>query len=804
MIKNYFKVAVRNLIKHKLFSFINVLGLAIGIACSILIILFVNYENSYDQYNQKADRTYRIAVSALVGDTKINQTYSSAITFARLLQDFPEIETGVKFLKFNDRTPVYIDDKIFYESNIFAVDSVFYDVFTIPLLFGNPKTALAQPNSIVLSRSAALKYFGKTDVVGKVIAFNLSDDGGLVDFKVSGVSENMPANSHFHYNMLVSLTSFPDMINNQEWTRNNFISYIVLKEGTSKEAFETKLKDFTRKYMGGKRFDEWIAKGNNWTYYLQPITGIHLNSDLNGEFEPNGNSTYVKIFSLVSIIILLIACINFMNLSTAKSSLRAKEVGLRKVVGSSKNRLVFQFLFESILLSYVALAVALILVEMLLPYYRDFINRPVALNFSGNGSVILLLLLFGLLVGIFSGSYPAFVLSSFKPIAVLKSNAVQKSKRVNFRNILVVFQFAISIFLITGTIIIYKQLQFLQNKNLGFDKEQVLVVKNPGSIDQNIIPFKQSLYNYNNIVEVSGSGSLPGTPFNNIGFGAEGVEKTFTLNLCVCDENFQKTLKLEMLKGRFFSKEFPSDSTAVILNQKAADLLGWDDPVGKQINNWSKIHGNFHVIGVVKNFNYESLHQEIRPMALFYIGGYYRQTETFISVRIKTGDIPESVDFIESKWNEYAPGAPFEYSFLDEDFNNLYINERQTQQLFTIFSFLAIFIACLGLLGLASYIAELRTKEIGVRKVLGATVGGIVLSMSKEFIKWILFANIVAFPVAYYFLNKWLEDFAYRIDMSCWMFVLSGCITLIIALATVSFQVIKAATVNPIESLRYE
>ena len=804
MLKNYFKIAFRNLIKQKLFSFINIFGLAIGITCSILIILFVNYEKSYDQFNKKADRTYRLAVSALIGNTKINQTYSSSITFQKLLQDFPEIETGVKFLRFDERTPVYIKKQIFYESKIYAVDSTFFDIFSIPLLYGNPETVLIEPNSIVLSKNAALKYFGTTNAIGKVITFNLSDERGFVDFKVSGVSENVPSNSHFHYIMLVSLSSFPEWTKSQEWTRNNFISYIVLKKGTSKSELEQKLKDFTRKYMGGEKFDEWVAKGNYWKYYLQPITDIHLNSDLNGELEPNGNGTYVNIFAFIGVFILLIACINFMNLSTAKSSLRAKEVGLRKVIGSGKNKLIFQFLFESILLSYLALGIALIMIEVLLPYYSNFVNRPLSMNYFGNFSAIILLLIFGLLVGIISGSYPAFVLSSFKPITALQNNALQRSKRFNFRNILVVVQFAISIFLIAGTIVIYSQLQYLQNKNLGFDKEQVLVVKNPDTIKKGIEPFKQALSGYSNIIDVSGSGSLPGTAFNNIGFGAEGIDNSFTLNLCVCDYNFQKVLKLKMVKGRFFSKEFPSDSSAVILNQKAADLLGGDNPIGKKINNFGKNKCVFHVIGVVKNFNYESLHQEIRPMGLFYIGGYYKYNESYISIRVKTGDLPETIKFVESKWNNFSQGAPFEYSFLNDDFNSLYKNEKQTEQLFLIFSFLAIFVACLGLLGLASYIAELRTKEIGIKKVLGASVGRIVVSMSSEFVKWVVLANIIAWPVAYYFMNNWLQNFAYKINISLWIFVLSGGVALLVALFTVSFQAIKAAIANPIKSLRYE
>ena len=804
MLKNYLKIAIRNLVKHKLFSFINIFGLVIGITCSILIILFVNYETSYDTYNEKANRTYRLAVSAMIGDTKIDQTYSSSITFTKLLEDFPEIETGIKFLRFNDPTPVYIDKRIFYESKIYAVDSVFYDVFSIPLLKGNPKTVLAEPNSVVLSKKSALKYFGTTDVVGKVITFFIDDERGYVDFKVSGVSENMPANSHFHYDMLVSLISFPYFLDSQEWTRNNFITYIVLKKGTSKDNFEEKLKAFTRKYMGGEKFDEWVAKGNYWTYYLQPLTDIHLTSNLNGEFEPNGNSTYVHIFSIISIIILLIACINFMNLSTAKSSLRAKEVGLRKVIGSGKVKLIVQFLFESVLLSFLAMAISLVLVEIILPYYRDFINRPIAINLFESFSTVLVLILGALLVGIISGSYPAFVLSSFKPISVLRYKLKQKSNRFNFRNLLVTVQFTISVFLIAGTIIVFKQIQLLQNKNLGFEKEQVLVIKNPGTIDKNVNLFKQDLYNNNNIIDVSGSGSLPGTPFINRGFGAEGVQG-FTLNLCVCDYNFLNTLKLKMLEGRFFSKEYPTDSNAVILNEKAVQVLGWENPIGKKINSFGNNGGtDFHVIGVVKDFNYESLHQTIRPMALFNIDGHYKYSQSYISARIATGNLQATIDYIKNKWDEFAPGSPFEFSFLNDDFNALYNNEKQTEELFAIFSLLSIFIACLGLFGLASFVAEVKTKEIGIRKVLGAKITGIVFSLSKEFIKWIAIAIIIACPLIYYFMNNWLQNFAYRINISWWIFVLSGCIALLIAIATVSFQAIKAAAANPVKSLRYE
>lgn len=805
MIKNYFKVAMRNIFKHKAFSLINIIGLAVGIACSVLILIFVTHELSYDRFHDKADRIYRIAVRASIGNTKIRQTYSSAETFRKLLLDFPEIEAGVKFLKLGD-VPVIWGERTFYESRFYAVDETFYEIFTVPLIHGDPKTVLQEPNTMVLSKDTALKYFGTTDVMGQVLRVDFSWGEGAKDFEVTGISENMPKNSHFHYDILVSSASFPDMINNTGWSANNFITYLLLKKGTSPEVFNEKLKDFTRKYMGREQFDTWVAKGNYWEYYLQSITKIHLTSDLNGEFEANGNETYVYVFSVVSFIILLIACINFMNLSTAKSSLRAKEVGMRKVVGSGKRQLVAQFISESVLLSFIALALGMGIVHLLLPSYRNLIERPLELNYLENPIIIPLFLALGLLAGVVSGSYPAFFLSSIKPVSALKEKGftgVGKGGGL-LRNVLVVFQFSISIFLIIGTLVVFQQMKFIQNKKLGFQKDQVLVIKNADILGNKSEPFKESLRDESGIISVSGASTLPGLSFNNIGFGAEGVDESFTLNICICDHEFLKTLELEMAQGRFFSKEFPSDTHAAVLNEKAAELLNWNDPIGKRINNWSRERGNFTVIGVVKDYHYESLHHEIRPMALFLHGGYYKRPHRIIAVQLDTKDLSQTIKTIEKKWKEFAPSHPFNYSFLDEDFDNLYINEKQTRKIFTIFSLLAIFIACLGLFGLASFIVDQKTKEIGIRKVLGASVPGLVANLNKSFMKWILIANFLAWPAAWYIMRGWLQNFAYRIDLSLWIFIISAILALSIALITVSFQTIKASSKNPADSLRFE
>jgi putative ABC transport system permease protein len=803
MIKNHLKVAFRNIIKHKGFSIINIVGLATGIACSIFIFLFVAHELSYDKFHEKAERIYRIAVRASIGDTKIRQTYSSSETFRKLLEDFPEIEAGVKFLGLG-RTPVILRERTFYESRFYAVDSTFFDVFTFPLIHGDPETALVQPNSMVISKTTALKYFGSTDVIGKTLRADFSYGQGSIDFEITGVSEDVPPNSHFHYDLLASSSTFPQFINDPGWSSNNFITYVLLKEGIKREWLDERLKEFTRRHMGGERFDAWVAKGNFWEYFLQPLTQIHLNSDLNGEFEANGNETYVYIFSAISIIILLIACINFMNLSTAKSSLRAKEVGMRKVVGSGRSRLVFQFLSESVLLSIISLALGIVLVIVLLPMYKNLIGRQLEIHYFDNLVTIPSLLGLGIIVGIISGSYPAFFLSSFKPITALKGMTIRSKGGSSLRNILVIFQFTISIFLIIGTLAVNQQLKFFQNKKLGFVKEQVLVLRNPGALGNNAAPFKQSLRKYSRIIDVSGSNTLPGKSFSNIGFGAEGVDESFTLNICVCDYDFLKTLKLELAEGRFFSRNFSTDSHAAVLNEKAVELLGWDDPIGKRINNWAQNRGDFTVIGVIKDYHYESLHQQIRPQALFLSGGYYKNVESYVSVRLSTENISETIRFIEKTWEDFAPGKPFEYSFLDEDYDNLYMNEQQTRKLFSIFSFLAIFIACLGLFGLASFIADRRTKEIGIRKVLGASVPRIIQILNKSFMKWVLLANLIAWPAAWFVMNRWLQNFAYRINLSWWMFVLAAVLALVIALLTVSLQTVKAALKNPVDSLRYE
>ena len=801
MFKNHLKTAFRNIKKHKAFSAINIVGLAVGIACSILIWLFVSHERGYDRFHEKADRIYRLALRASLGDTKMNQTQTSSEVFRRLAAEFPEIEKGIKF--FNPgKTPVILKDRTFYESRLYAVDAPFFEVFSFPLIDGNPQTVLAEPNSMILSKTTAEKYFGTTDVVGNTIRADFSNSSGSTIFHVTGISEDAPDNSHFHYDILVSSSTFPALINSKDWGGTNFITYLLLRPGTSKDWFDEKLKEFTRRNLGGQGFDEWVAEGNYWGYYLQPITEIHLNSDLKGEFETNGNQTYVLIFSVISVIILLIACINFMNLSTAKSSLRAKEVGVRKVVGSGRRELIKQFLSESVLLSFISLALGLAAIEILLPAYRNFVGRQLSMPYLDNGAIIPSLLALGLVVGLISGSYPAFFLSSFQPISVFRGITGRSSGSSLLRNILVVFQFAIAIFLIAGTLVVFEQLKFFQNKKLGFEKEQVLVVRNPGALGNRVTSFKEVLHRDSHVTHVSGSNTLPSRSFSNMIFVSKDVANKFNLNLCVCDFDFLETLKLEIAEGRFFSREFSTDTKGVILNERAAKVLGWEEPIGKVI--WTPDVGKLSVIGIIKDYHYESLHQEIRPLALLLAAGSFQNEQNYISVRLSTENVFGTIRYIGNTWKTFAPGDPFEYSFLDQDYDNLYVHEKQIRSLFSVFSFLAIFISCLGLFGLASFVADLKTKEIGVRKVLGASVPNIVLHLTKGFTKGIVLANIIAWPLAYFAMNKWLQQFAYRIGIGIWIFVLSGILALGIAFLTVSYHTIKAATADPVDSLRYE
>ena len=770
------------------------MGLTIGVACCLLIYLYVRTEFSYDRFHEKADQIYRVAVRAKIGNVEINQTNTPPVLAGTLLMDFPEVLHSVRFANYSRPTLIKGGERFFSEHDVVSVDASIFDVFTFPFVKGNSKTALTKPNTVVISEAVAYKYFGYKNPINQVLKIDNAD------FRVTGVVENIPENSHFHFDIFISSSTFP-WSRNITWWRNDFKTYLVLHESCPKEEFEANLCKTVKKHIYKNNEDNWIKKGDYWEYYLQPLTKIHLHSHLDGEFEANGNISYVSIISLVALFILIMSCINYMNLYSAKSANRAMEVGIRKVLGSNRSQLIKQFLTEAIVSSLVALLLAIAMAEILLPLFRNFTGKQMGIHYFDSLFVLPGLIGLAVVIGIIAGTYPSFFLSSFQTISVLKNHPLGQEKKSHLRNGLILIQFSISIFLIIGTLIVLKQIEYIQNKNLGFNDEHVVIIKTLKPIGNKSEVFKDNLLKHPSIISVSCSHSLPGRLFDNFGFIPEGAD-AITMNLCCCDYDFLEALGLEMKIGRFFSTDHKTDPSAIIINEATVKLLGWKDPLNRYFFSNDQ---NLKVIGVVKDFHYQSLHQPVYPMALLLLRGAYDfLTENFISVRVKSEKMEENLKFISKSWENFFPGMPLDYSFLDVDYNTLYNNERFTGKTFTLFSLIAIFIACLGLFGLTSFMAERRTKEIGIRKVFGASVPGIVVMLSKEFTKWVVISNGVAWPVAYYFMNKWLQNFAYRIDMGIWIFFLSAILALAVALVTVSYQSIRAATANPVDSLRYE
>jgi putative ABC transport system permease protein len=803
MIRNYMKIALRNLLKFKAYSFINIAGLAIGIAACMMILLYIKDELSYDRFNEKADQIYRVHTMGKLAGNEINIAVSPPPLGETLVREYPEVVQCTRLMP-NTTMLIRYKDNVFNEANFFWADSTLFDVFTIPFIKGDPKTALAQPHTVVLTEKLAKKYFGNEDPIDKIMNF---EDG--TPYTVKGVVKNCPANAHFHYEIFASIASL-GLGDTPFWIANNFFTYIVLKKGVPGSQLEAKLPDFVKKYAGpqmrelfGASYDDLRKTGTRYEFQMQPLTSIHLNSHLDYELEPNSDIKYIYIFSIIAVFILLIACINFMNLSTARSVIRSKEVGIRKVLGSNKSQLVKQFLAESILLTLISVIAAIALVEIFLPSFNSLAGKELHTSYFNNFLAIPALIAAVLIVGLIAGSYPAFFLSSFKPVTVLKGK-LNGSGGSWLRSGLVVFQFAISIVLFIGTFVVYGQLKYVQQKSLGFDRDHVLVITRAWALEKQNT-FKNELLNNTHIAGASFTDNIPGRNFGQTVFKPEGTSspQQYILAVMSTDYDFAKTMKLKLSIGRFFSKENITDSLAVVLNESAVKLLGITDPVGKRIispGRTAEQNVSYTIVGVLKDFHFESLHQKIRPLGIF----LNRGLTAYLPVRIGAGDVTGSVSFIESQWKKFVPDKPFEYFFMDDDYNKLYQSEQKTGEIFTVFSVLAIFIACLGLFGLAAFTAERRTKEIGIRKVLGASTPGIVILLSREFTKWVLLANLIAWPLAYYFMTNWLQNFAYRIDPGPGIFFLAAVAALFIALITVSFQAIKVAVANPVGALRSE
>jgi putative ABC transport system permease protein len=808
MINNYFKIAFRNLLSNKGFSAINIAGLAIGLATCLLMLFYVTDELSYDKYNAKADRIYRVDGDIKFGGNHFVLAVAPDAMGPVLKKDFPQVEQYVRFRGYGGLLVKKGNQNINEERVIYA-DSTLFDVFTLPMIQGDPKTALTEPNSVVITETIAKKYFNSTDVVGKNLIVN-----DTTNFKVTGVIKDIPSQSHFNFYFFVSLSSNDESRQNN-WVSNNFNTYIVLKKGADPKKLEAQFPSLVIKYVGPQikqlmniNMDDFTKSGNFDTYHLMPLTAIHLHSNETAELGINSSIEFVYIFSFIAILILLIACVNFMNLSTARSSNRAKEVGVRKVLGSLKKSLVAQFLIESVLISFIALILAIAIVWLLLPYFNQLSGKQLGTNVFSNPWLFPSLITLMLVVGIIAGSYPAFYLSAFNPVEVLKGKLSRGFKSSWLRSSLVVFQFFISIALIVGTIVIYNQLKFIRNKDLGYNRNHVLIIKNTSPLGNNTKAFKDEVLQMAGVQNATETGFLPTSEWRSdspLFPDATLNQKTaVSAQIWPVDENYIPTLDIKMIKGRNFSKDFPTDSSGIIINESAAKLLGFNDPVNKKLYYLNNFNNNkditaYHILGVVKDFNFSSLREEVTPLALM-----YHEQNGSISFRINTKDIPGLVAKIENKWKAMAVGQPFTYSFMDDDFNNTYKSEQQTGKIFISFAVFAIFIACLGLFGLVTYAAEQRTKEIGIRKVLGASVNGIVAMLSKDFLKLVLIAMIIAFPVAWWAMHSWLRHFAYRISITWWVFAIAGAMALLIALLTVCLQAIKAAIANPIKSLRTE
>ena len=808
MIKNYLKIAFRNLWNNKGFSAINIAGLAIGLATCLLMLFYVTDELSYDKFNEKADRIYRVDGDIQFGGNHFVLAVAPDPMGPALKKDFPQVEQYVRFRGYGGLL-VKKGNANINEDRVIYADSTLFDVFTLPMIQGDPKTALTEPNSVVITETTAKKYFNSIDVVGKNLVIN-----DTANFKITGVIKDVPSQSHFNFDFFVSLSSNDESRQNN-WVSNNFNTYIVLKKGADPKKLESQFDAMVIKYVGPQvkqlmNIDmETFAKSGNFdTYHLTPLTSIHLHSNKTAELGPNGSIVFVYIFSFVAILILLIACVNFMNLSTARSSNRAKEVGVRKVLGSLKKSLVAQFLTESILISFIALILAIGIAWLLLPYFNQLSGKELGRNVFANPWLFPSLIALMLVVGVIAGSYPAFYLSAFNPVEVLKGKVSKGFKSSWLRNGLVIFQFFISIMLIVGTIVIYNQLKFIQSKYLGYNRNQVLIIKNTHSLGNNAKVFKDEILQMAGVQNATMTGFLPTSDWRNdspiFPDATLDQKKAVSVQVWAVDENYIPTLDMKMVRGRNFSRDFKTDSLGIIINESAAKLLGFSDPVNKQVyylNNFNngKDVTAYHILGIVKDFNFNSLREQVTPLALV-----YREQNGSISFRINTSNMPGLVANIENKWKLMAPSQPFTYSFMDDDFNNTYKSEQQTGKIFISFAIFAIFIACLGLFGLVTYAAEQRTKEIGIRKVLGASVGGIVGMLSKDFLKLIIIAMLIAFPLAWWAMYTWLQHFAYRISITGWVFVIAGGIALLIALLTVSVQAIRAAIANPVNNLRTE
>jgi len=800
----FFKLFLRVTMRNKMFSALNILGLAIGMAGFIVIMLWVTDELSYDKYNQNASRIYRIRNEITLNGQQFNVVTTPAPTAAALKNEFPEVENVARFRDYGGSI-IRFGEKSFKEENILYADSTLFDVFTLPLSTGDPKTALIAPRSILLNESMAAKYFGREDPVGEILTLD-----NLADYQITGIFKDIPSASHFRPDFIASLSGRSESTEDV-WVNNNFNTYVLLREHSDAAEFEKKLSMLVDKYVAvqierymGQSWEKIKQNGTNMNFRIQPLTDIHLHSNYVGELEANSDVQYVYIFSIVALFILVLACINFTNLSTAKASVRTKEVGLKKMYGDGKGNLAVQFVSESFIIVLLAVVIAVLLVEFFLPYFNSLSGKILLINLldpkTGIGIIVLILV-----TALFAGSYPALYLSSFKPIDAIRKEMFMGRKKSLFRNVLVTGQFVISLVLMMSTLLLMKQMSFIQNKKLGYDKENLVVLKNAYLLGNSIEDFKSELLKNPSIKSASVSGFLPIPSNRTDGVLFKDGIKTEDMTVYQqwwIDCDYLQTMGMKIAEGRNFSQEFQTDTLAVLINQTAVRFFGWDNPIGHKIGRpiSEEEVGLFTVIGVVEDFNFESMHIPVAPL-VFYNG----ESTGAIIVRFKpnTG-LPSAVGILESEWRKFAPLHPFEYEFFDDSLNRQYAAESRLGQILMIFTGLAFFVSALGLFGLALFTTDQRKKEIGIRKVNGSRISQIVSLLSYDFTKLVLIAFVIATPVAWYVMHRWLENYAYKTTISWWIFVVTGIVSYIITMITIGYQSYRAAVVNPVETLRSE
>jgi len=804
MIRNFLSVSLRNLIKQKGYLLINVFGLAIGLTSFIFISLYVISELSYERFFSNNENIYRVYITGRMAGQDINQVYTAEPMAATMIKDYPQIKQVTR-VAVRGAWLIRYEDVKFNEDGVLFADSTFFDIFDFSFVQGDPKTALKEPKSMVMTESYARKYFGEENALGKQL--HVEEDSVL--YTVTAVIKDLPFNTHFDFDLLASLNSIRPYGEGM-WVSHNYITYVMLNDGTDVNKLDKDLEDLVFTYVGpqieqflGITIEDFHNAGNFFTYHLESVNDIHLRAgNKDGDFNVNSDIIYVYIFSIIALLILIIAIINFINLSTAQSAGRAKEVGIRKVSGSTKGSLIFQFLSESVILTIVSMIIALVMVKFLFPSFLTLTGKNFELTSLFGVKGIFFLIALTLITGIVSGLYPAFILAKFRPAEVLKGSVSRGAKSSGLRSVLVVVQFTVSIFIIIGTFVVYQQLNYMQNQNLGFDDEQLLMLRRPDALKDKIEIFKEIATDIQGVESLANARGIPGKQYSNNAFNKEDDpdKNNYLLQQNWVSFGYPETMGFELVEGRFFSRDFPTDSTGALINETAVKMLGWDYPV---VGNILLQPGGrkFTVIGVMKDYHNRSLQSPVEPVCLNAMQG---NMEGYLCIRINTRDIQKTIKEVENLWYDYVATQPFQYFFFDDDFNKQYESEVRISRIFIVFAVLAILIACLGLLGLIAYTTTVRTKEIGIRKVHGASVNNIIRILSTEVIKLILISTLVAWPIAYFASKYWLQDFATRIKLNPVIFISAVVIALITAWLTIGIQAIRAANRNPADSLRYE